>query len=630
MLEKHSRGELFLSIFLAVIIVTAAGIVIVQGDLTTYITAPMAIADSGLFVNDFSVQEFLRPNPQMFSDYLSALFLKLGLSWHTFALAAYLVQTAVFAAGIIAVSRHLCNGKNYWLMSSLVLLLSIYAISGFRIGGNLIWYVSFYYAQSGFAAGMWGFYLSLKKKWYGAFSLFAAATLLHFTAGAYCAAFVLPFFAYEVIRNKKFRQLWAALIWVGVCIGVYLLMVAAGTTGTGLLTDASFVNIHCYLRHPHHHVPTSWDSLEWLNYAAYIAGVFLVLKAVLKGDAQKKFLMALFYTTTVMTAVILCANVLFIERTPLAFIAKIQPARCVFIHRFFLAGLLAYAAVKLYDRKAYLPAASLMLAVCLPQIGLKTFSGFLTFLCGIGIVLDAWGKKSTVPVLRTLGALLCIITAIIVLWLPFGGIPDMIVIGTVVGLLMVISLGGAYAETSGFGRRAAAIAAVLLVGASTYLLPLVDVAGRFEQITLRPVSSRYQSGLSGSVIDIAKQFKEKTDRDALFLGNPYDLDTSVFRLYSERSSVIAFKNMPFTDEGMLEWVSRLERMGAVSKGPDGRFISHERALPRMAPEDVLEYAGSYGAGYLLLTYDQEKIDRYVELGCSVFLTNDFWAVLKLS
>jgi len=45
---------------------------------------------------------------------------------------------------------------------------------------------------------------------------------------------------------------------------------------------------------------------------------------------------------------------------------------------------------------------------------------------------------------------------------------------------------------------------------------------------------------------------------------------------------------------------------------------------------VLEYAGSYGAGYLLLTYDQEKIDRYVELGCSVFLTNDFWAVLKLS
>jgi hypothetical protein len=339
-----------------------------------------------------------------------------------------------------------------------------------------------------------------------------------------------------------------------------------------------------------------------------------------------------------MIVMILAANVLMIEIIPVAFIAKIQPARSVFIYRFFLAGLLAYCAARLVQKKHYTLAVILIFSAAFPQITNRSYSGFFVGVEGFGALIFASGARKDSPLRKMLGMCIAALAFILLLWLPWYKLTAttvykvLLAISYVMGLLMIIGLGGVFMALENNGRRriyAGAVMVLLFAGMLGY--QFVDVRGSFDAVTFKSVAGRIApADATGDIESIALEFKQRTGEDALFLGDPYNINTSYFRLFSERSSVVTFKNMPFTDEGMLEWVSRLERMGAVSKGPDGRFISHERALPRMAPEDVLEYAGSYGAGYLLLTYDQEKIDRYVELGCSVFLTNDFWAVLKLS
>ncbi len=72
----------------------------------------------------------------------------------------------------------------------------------------------------------------------------------------------------------------------------------------------------------------------------------------------------------------------------MAFIAKLQPARCVFIYRTLLAGLLAYIIAVLWNNKKYEIGALLALTACIPQIinpvGFvpETYSGFYVLAIG--------------------------------------------------------------------------------------------------------------------------------------------------------------------------------------------------------------------------------------------------------
>ena len=628
--ESKRKADFWISVFLIAVVIGLSGMVYATGDLTTYMATPLAIADDGIFSNDFSIMEFMRPNAQSISDNIMALFLRTGIPWQVLSGALYIITVAVFAAGIIAISKRIA-GEKYYIVAGVLMFLSIYSMSGLRIGRNPIWYPSFYYAQAAFCIAVWGFVKALDKKWYMAFILFAIATLLHFTAGSYCAAFALIFLVTKAVKEKKYKLLFAPLIWVAASVGIFLMMYLSGTTGSGLMSGEQFVKIHAYLRHPHHHVPSSWEKLEWVNYIAYIAAVFLVLFYSAKNSGLYKKIKSFFFITTALMAAILAANYVFVEIIPVAFVAKLQPARSVFVYRFFLAAILALSVYNLVTKKEYFAAALIVFMTALPQINIKTYSGILLLLSAIYLIAARYAKDKnivSVKVLLHMCAIMLVILTISYFATNIAVLIQVFYCLAFIALAAVVYMADMLSGKKGegiFSKAVSAVIAVLII-----LVPWVDITGNFEGVTLKSPESVFTlSDIDGSAKVLALRFGENTDEDALFLGDPNDITTSYFRIFSLRSSVVAFKNMPFTDAGMLEWVERLTALGAVYVDERGYYARNETSFDALSPQEILDAAEKYGAGYILVDFEGEKVEKFTALGAEIFDSQGRWTMLKI-
>ncbi len=630
-IKSKRKADFWISVFLVTVVILLAGMVYATGDLTTYMATPLAIANDGIFTNDFSIMEFVRPNAQSISDNILALLLKLGVSWQALSAVLYIITVAVFAGGIIAISKRVA-GEKYYIVAGVLMFFSIYAVSGLRIGRNPIWYPSFYYAQAAFCIGIWGFVKALDKKWYAAYILFAVATLLHFTSGSYCAAFMLVFLIIQAIKEKKYKLLFAPLIWMAACIAIFLMMYLSRTTGSGLLSNDQFVKIHAYLRHPHHHVPSSWEKLEWVNYIAYIAAAFLVLYYSAQDNGLYKKIKSFLIITTFLMAGILAINFVFVEIIPIAFIAKLQPARSVFVYRFFIAAILAFSVHGLVIKKEYYAAALIIFMTALPQINIKTYSGILLLLSGVYLIAARYFKNKNIVSLNVICHLCAIMLVVLTIFIFASNIAVFITVLyslAFIALLAMIYMADMLADKKGealFVKAAAALLAALII-----LVPWVDVKGNFEGITLKnPRNAFTLSDIDESARILALRFNAKTDEDALFLGDPNDITTSYFRIFSLRSSVVAFKNMPFTDSGMLEWAERLSALKAVSVGEDGYYIRNTTSFDELSTQEILDVAAKYEAGYLLVDFEDEKTEELYSLGATLFDSQGRWKILKLS
>ena len=629
-IESKRKADFWISVFLVAVVILLSGMVYATGDLTTYMATPLAIAGEGIFSNDFSIVEFMRPNAQSISDNIMALLLRAGIPWQALSGALYVITVAVFAAGIIAISRRVA-GEKYYIVAGMLMFLSIYSLSGLRIGRNPIWYPSFYYAQAAFCIAVWGFVKALDKKWYMAFILFAAATLLHFTAGSYSAAFALIFLVIQAVKEKKYKLLFAPLIWIAACVGIFLTMYLSGTTGSGLMSSEQFVKIHAYLRHPHHHVPSSWERLEWVNYIAYIAAVFLVFFYSAKESALYKKLKVFFTITTALMALILAANYVFVEIIPVAFVAKLQPARSVFVYRFFLAAILALSVYHLVIKKEFFAAALIVFMTALPQINVKTYSGILLLLSAIYLIASRYFKSKNIVSVKVL-LHMCAIMMVILTISYFA--TNMAVLIQVLYCLAFIALASVtYMADTLSGKKGEGIftkVAAGVLGILIILIPWVDIRGNFEGVKLKSPRSVFTlSDIDESARVLALRFNEETDKDALFLGDPNDITTSYFRIFSLRSSVVAFKNMPFTDAGMLEWVERLTALKAVYIDENGYYARNQSSFDELSPQEILDVAQTYGAGYILVDFDDEKVEEFSTLGAGIFDSQGRWKILKI-
>ncbi len=629
--QSKRKADLWISVFLVSVIILLSGMVYATGDLTTYMATPLAIANDGIFTNDFSIMEFVRPNAQSISDNIIALLLRTGIPWQAISAALYVVTVAVFAAGIIAISKRL-GGKRYYIMAAVLMFLSIYAMSGLRIGRNPIWYPSFYYAQAAFCIGVWGFVKALDRKWYLAFILFAVASLLHFTAGSYSAAFALVFLVIQAVKEKKYKLLLAPLVWIAACIAVFLLMYLSGTTGSGLLSNEQFVKIHAYLRHPHHHVPSSWEPLEWVNFAAYIAATLLVLCYSAKDSKLFKRIKIFFFITTALMASILAVNYVFVEIIPIAFIAKLQPARNVFVYRFFLAAILAFSSYKLVLKKEYIPAMLIVFMTALPQINIKTYSGILLLMTAFYLIFAKWCDKRELTSLKVIAHIAMTVLTILVISLFAANIALLIKIFYTIAVIALVAITYA-ADTIAQNKadKLIAKAAAILLAVAIILIPWVDISGNFQGIKIKSPRSVFSlSDIDNSARVLALRFNENTEKEALFLGDPNDITTAYFRIFSLRSSVVAFKNMPFTDDGMLEWVERLTALNAVSVDDNGYYIRNTTCFDELSMQEIMDVANEYEAGYLLVDFNEEKTDELISLGAEVFDSEGRWTVFKLN
>lgn len=629
-IKSKRKIDLWLSIFIIAVVVLLSGLTYITGDLSTYMATPLAISEN-VFSNDFSIMEFTRPNAQSVSDNIMALFLRIGIPWQALSIVGYIIIVAVFAAGVIAISKRIA-GEKYYIVAGVLIFFSFYAVSGLRIGRNPIWYPSFYYAQAAFCIAVWGVVKALDRKWYIAFILFAIATLIHFTAGSYCAAFALIFVIIDVIKTKRYKLLLAPLIWVVSCFAIFGAMYLSGTTGSGLLSSDAFVKIHAYLRHPHHHVPSSWEKLEWLNYICYIGATFLVMRYALKNDELYKKAKVFFILTTALMAGILIINYIGVEVVPIAMIAKLQPARCVFVYRFLIATILALSVYHLVKKKEYYPAALIIFMTALPQFNIKTFSGILLLLVALYLMVKEIAVKKDIISLRVLldiAAIILVFMTVSVFATNIAVLMKVLYIVAFIVLLVVCVLVDELSAKKGESIFIKIVAAMLAI--TIVLVPMIDMKGNFQSIGFKSARSAFTlSDVDFSAQVLAERFEEKTDKDALFLGDPNDITTSYFRIFSLRSTVVAFKNMPFTDEGMLEWVKRLKETKALSVDDNGYYVRHKQSFDELTPQEIVDIAKEFNAGYILVDFEDEKVESLYESGTELFDSQGRWKVLKVN
>lgn len=629
---KRLIREYILDVLVVAVALSLSTFFVAQGDLTTYIATPMAIADGSIFRADFSIMEFLQPNAQSVSDLFCAMFLALGMSWQTLSIIGTIVTTAVFSLGIIAISKHFMGDKSY-LLSGFFMLLCLFSLSGLRIGRNQIWALGFYYSQIAFCMGIWAFYFALKGKWKKAFILVPIATLFHFTVGSYCAAFLLVFLAIECIRAKQYKRLLYAIPWVVVCIAVYMIMVFGGSTSTGQLSNDMFVKIHCYLRHPHHHVPSSWETVEWMNFAAYIAGTFLLLYSVRDRAEHYRQLRNIFTVSLALVAAILAVNYIFIEIIPLAFIAKLQPARCVFIFRLFLAGILAYTVANMWQDRKYGVGALVILCATIPQViniqsyVYETYSGFFVLAIGIVAVAIYLAKKFDITLIHHFAPIgfVLIIAAYVIRAENIFYAYDIYHRFVAFVLMMYIIVMPLKTDSKQICK---VVKNVIIVGCAigVAFLPWFNI--HTKQIA--SVDKMINTAVDESVRILAAQYMDATDEDTIFFGDPMDVQTAYFRLYSERASVVAFKNMPFTDEGMNEWVDRLEEFSTIQMMDDGYYRTNEYEFKNTSPAAKIRYCQKYNATHMLLhTKDEEILDAHLEAGFQLHSSAGIWYMLTV-
>jgi hypothetical protein len=87
--------------------------------------------------------------------------------------------------------------------------------------------------------------------------------------------------------------------------------------------------------------------------------------------------------------------------------------------------------------------------------------------------------------------------------------------------------------------------------------------------------------------------------------------------------------MPFTDNGMREWVERLMALGAVYVDDNGYYARNTTSFDELTPAEIMAVASEYGAGYILVDFNEDKVAEFEALGAEVFDSQGRWTVLEV-
>lgn len=530
-----------------------------------------ALIEPSLFLRDFSVQASLGFTPRY---YYNALILAparagLPLEW-VFAL-WQLVALATLLSGVRALARTLGLGE----VAGAILIVWLLTVSVGTLGAIYFYTHAPVPAVWAGALVAWGAAWAWRGRWTAAYAFFGAAALLQILVGFYAGVLALP----ALLATQRWNS-WRALgPWLLGLALVYGPMRLTGGTGAGVMDGASFVSLYAQLRHPHHLVPSTWSWAVWVQVIAFYAGAWWFLRRTSTGrpGAEQTLLVA---TLGLMVGAI-SLNYLFVEVHPLAFIAKLQPARITPLGQGIVLVLLATRVQAQVARRDWLG------TVILCLIPFSAVPGFLLLLAAV--LLPGAADKPETNWTKIVLAL-----AVVLAFQPLD--PSLPARGLRYGLWA--SLFGLQLLPARLGQRPMMLASLAILAVAGATICAVgsqrpdwpaSLAARFT-INARPVDP---PGMLG------QRFGVHSAKAALVLAPPTDEPWS-FKLHARRALVVDNKSSPFTERGLQEWRDRMEQVMGIPFTPDVDPIAAWRGH---SPEVVRALAERYGAQYVLTRDD---------------------------
>jgi len=530
-----------------------------------------AMLDPSLFRHDFAVQASLGFSPRFYWNELILAVARLGVPlWASFVL-WHLVALSALLGAWVAISRELkLDSVAAAVFGAWVFCSNIGAIAG----------VYFYThapvpAVWAGAAVAWGAIFALRQNAIAAYAAFGIAALLQFLVGFYAGLLALPL----LIGLPRRSCFIAVAIWILALAAVYLPMRVSGGTGSIALAGPQFVEIYARLRLPHHLVPSTWGWPAWIQFGLFYVGacVYVVRTSAIASAAERRVL----WTALALVVVLLTLNYFFVEVFPVAFVAKLQPARITPLAALIMFGFLAQRLQSALVARRWIE------VIALSSFPLSVIPGALLLVAAI-LLHDRRRPSERVPRWAL---------AIVALTIVFGLRPldgtlgarlyhDLPWFGVAVALALPYLLRKSVTAlvAAAVFATAGAVAAAYLSTRSELPSPL---APRFA------VDARPQPEDAPGALGL--RFKRRSAPDDVVLVPPAG-ESWTFKLFSQRADVVDDKNMPFTDAGILEWRRRLDEVLGVTVTPSTDF---EACWRQRSPETLRQIATKYRAHYIL-------------------------------
>ncbi|MEO0646522.1 MAG: DUF6798 domain-containing protein [Cyanobacteria bacterium J06650_10] len=560
-----------------------------------------ALIDSSLFTQDFYIQEMTGFTPRFYYYQLVIFLHHLGISIPIAKFGLFLLAFGSLILGLWSIGKYLAKSA---FAGVVLAFLSLAAIDG-TLGFTDLFRVEPISAIYAMGITVWGIYFCCRRQWRLGYLVFGVATLLQFLIGFLPACL----WGISLLLDTVFRQRsgHSAGRFIGRFVGafalfsllvamVYVPMAITGNTSSDALTDSTFVQLYGYIRHPHHIVLSSFPAKDWRDFIFLsTAGLCIIPLSDKLSTTQKRDL----YLTLFTAFGLLFTGYFFVEKVPIALVAKLQFARVTPFAMLTVWMALSVVASEYHERKNYPVSLLLIVMPLVDKVGPILLFVFVLLLLSAKFERTKQLNSDYNPRFKRLAQLNKLsfvrqrniniafglfFVALLACWSFF----PMLFASLAYPLLK--------RPFPAFFQRSRSYFKVATVGLALYLC--LHLSGAIGGIALTPLHRkvRLYAPPDNDIAKVAAQFREISPTDALVLVPPSD---QVFRFYAKRSVVATFKSFPFTDSGIVTWRSRLEEiLGPLDAQMMSEGYTHERYRQRSS-EELMQLAQDYRADYLL-------------------------------
>ncbi len=501
--------------------------------------AVMALLDPTLYSQDFYVQEMTQFTPRSYYYYALVLPVKLGLSLPLVCFIYFAIAFIAFSLGLYAIGRHLGQSN----LSAAILAFLGLAVADGTVGFTDLFRRSPLPSVYAIGIAIWGIYFCLQQRWIRGYMLLGISCLLQFLIGILPGLLFTPALIVHSIRAKRSqRVLWAWGVLLVLAGLVYSPMVLSGNTGSNLLSDADFVWLYGYVRHPHHIIMSSFSVASWRRFIFFLLAGLACLYGSQRLAQQQKITLGL----TMLTGCgLLVIGYGLVELYPSATVAKLQFARTT---PFIL--LMVLAAISVYANEHY-HRGNQALALLLIATPVIDNAGGLITLVVVALSLikpgpaQFWRRLNQRSKARP--------------WLNYSLFLVVLLVTYPYHVALFLSFAYPFLkdEFPGLLKRLRPAAYAVTTVCAVFLL--LNVSGVVAHRSLSPIhrAIKLTPVVDQPVKTLAVSFRDNSPTDALVLVPPSD---RLFRFYSQRSVVVSFKGFPFTDAGMVTWQQRMQTL----------------------------------------------------------------------
>lgn len=436
-----------------------------------------------------------------------------------------------------------------------------------------------------------GFYLILKRRYIPASLSFGVAAFFHALLGLELGWILFGVVVLDLIIQKVRREPQKTKL---LPLGIGLVVLAAFSFGLlypytlqPSIPADEFIHLVAYVRHPHHYLPSFFESWQYAQAAVYLLGFgFAFWFALKRSDtlqAHNRFLIAV----GALIALLCLGGWLFVEVWPSRLWTSAQMFRLPYLLKWFSIVLLTGWAGDMIENPTEKESRVL---------GLSAALGLVTPVSLAFVPLALWARTVLLPRLK----------------LPLKLLHDAVVLILTLGLVVfykpefrtwacfLILFSAVWLITFMRSKKAGillgtalplAVSAVFLLFTTTFNPP------SFLKYEL-PVFSLYKT--TGEVAEVANFARANTPADAVFYTPPR---MGEFRYLAKRAIVVDFAAYPFQDLSMREWYRRIADCYGVT--PELGFD----ALPQLnltvyhiSDEELKTLADKYGFEYAVV-YD---------------------------